>query len=37
MYVCVRVAGLGVTDSCELPCWVLNPGPLEEQSVLLTC
>ena len=30
--------GTGVTDSCELPCgcWELNPGPLEEQSVLLT-
>jgi hypothetical protein len=26
------------TDSCELPCecCVLNPDPLEEQSVLLT-
>lgn len=25
-------------DSCELPCgcWELNPGPLEEQLVLLT-
>ncbi|CAO2613549.1 hypothetical protein LEMLEM_LOCUS16128 [Lemmus lemmus] len=38
MYVCVRVSDLGVTDSCELPCgcWELNPGPREEQSVLLT-
>ncbi|XP_050003558.1 adiponectin receptor protein 1 [Alexandromys fortis] len=28
----------GSSDSCELPCgcWELNPGPLEEQSVLLT-
>jgi hypothetical protein len=27
-----------VIDSCELPCrcWELNPGPLEEESVLLT-
>ena len=35
---CVRVSDLGVTDSCELPCgcWALNPGPLKEQSVLLT-
>ena len=32
------VTGTGVTDSCELPhgFWELNPGPLEEQSVLLT-
>ena len=31
-------SGMGVTDSCELPygCWELNPGPLEEQPVLLT-
>ena len=30
--------GTGSSDSCELPCgcWELNPGPLEEQSVLLT-
>ena len=30
--------GIGVTDSCELPCgfWELNPSPLEEQPVLLT-
>ena len=30
--------GTGVTDSCELlcGCWELNPGPPEEQSVLLT-
>jgi hypothetical protein len=29
--------GTGVTDSCGLPCgcWELNPGPLEEQRVLL--
>ena len=38
LYVCVMVSDLGVTDSCELPCrcWELNPGPLEEWSVLLT-
>ena len=30
--------GTGVTDGCELPhkFWDLNPGPLEEQLVLLT-
>ena len=30
--------GLGVIDSCELPCWYweLNLGPLEEQLVLST-
>ena len=30
--------GTGVTSTCELPCgcWELNPGPLEEQPVLLT-
>ena len=29
---------LDFSDSCELlcECWELNPGPLEEQSVLLT-
>jgi hypothetical protein len=28
----------GITDGCELPCqgWEWNPGPLKEQSVLLT-
>ena len=33
----VRFPGMGVTDSCELPCrcWELNPGPLEEQPMLL--
>ena len=41
MYIWVRGVGFpgtGVIDSCELPCgsWELNPGPLEEQSVLLT-
>ena len=38
MCIGVKVFGTGVTDSCELPCgcWELNPGPLEEQSVLLT-
>ena len=32
-----RVADL-ITDSCEPPfsCWVLNMGPTEEQSMLLT-
>jgi hypothetical protein len=37
VYVCEGV-DLGVRDSCELPCgcWELNPGPLEEQSVLST-
>lgn len=31
-----RSPGMGVTDGCELPhgCWELNPGPLEEQTVL---
>lgn len=31
-------SGTRVTDSCDLPyrCWGLNPGPLEEQPVLLT-
>jgi hypothetical protein len=34
----VRSLGTRVTDSCELPCgcWEFNPGPLEEQSVVLT-
>jgi hypothetical protein len=34
----VRSPETGVIDSCELPCgyWELNPGPLEEQVVLLT-
>jgi hypothetical protein len=34
----MRPPGTGVTDGCELPCgcWKLNPGPLEEQPVLLT-
>jgi hypothetical protein len=37
MYVWVRVSDLEVTDSCEPPCgcWELNPGSLEEQSMLL--
>ena len=39
-FACVRgqIPGNGVTDSCELPCgcWEVNPGPLEEQPVLLT-
>lgn len=28
----------GVAGGCELPCgfWDLNPGPLEEQTLLLT-
>ena len=31
-------SGAGVTNGCELPCGCreLNPGPLEEQQVLLT-
>ena len=36
-YVCkytVRASDL-ITDGCEPPCWDLNSGPLEEQSVLL--
>jgi hypothetical protein len=30
VYVCVRMSGLGATESCELPsgCWELAPGPL---------
>jgi hypothetical protein len=38
MFVCVKVSDIGVTNSCKLPCgcWELNPGPLEEQPVLLT-
>jgi hypothetical protein len=34
----VRCPGTGVTDSCELPLWVLGvkPDPLEEQLVPLT-
>ena len=34
----VKYPGTGITESCELPCgcWELNPGLLEEQSVLLT-
>ena len=33
----VRSPETGVINSCELPreCWELNPGPLEEQPVLL--
>ncbi|KAL6083004.1 hypothetical protein STEG23_028004, partial [Scotinomys teguina] len=36
--VCQKRASDPITDGCELPCesWDLNPGPLEEQSVLLT-
>lgn len=38
MYISVRVLDPGVADSCDRPygCWELNPGPLEEQSMLLT-
>ena len=44
VYICVcptslcRSPGTGIADSCELPCgcWELNPGPSEEQLVLLT-
>lgn len=34
----VRAPGTGVTHDCEPPCgcWDSNPGPLEEQLVLLT-
>ena len=34
----IRSLGTGVTGGCELPCgcWELNPGPLEEQPVLVT-
>jgi hypothetical protein len=34
----VRSPGAGITDHCEPPCrcWELNPGPLQEQPVLLT-
>lgn len=33
---CVRMLDPGVTDGCQLQYgfWDLNPGPLEEQSVL---
>lgn len=33
-----RFPGSGVTDNCRLQCgcWELNPGPLEEQLVLIT-
>lgn len=36
---CMGSPEAGVTGGCELPaaggCWKLNPGPLEEQQVLL--
>jgi hypothetical protein len=34
----VRSPGTGVIDRFKLPCvcWELNPGPLEEQDMLLT-
>jgi hypothetical protein len=34
----VRSSGKRVTDCCEpsCGCWELNPGPLEEQPVILT-
>jgi hypothetical protein len=37
LYEGVRSPGTGIVDSCELSCgcWELNPGPLEEQPVLL--
>ncbi|ERE77129.1 putative protein RIC1 like protein [Cricetulus griseus] len=37
-YPVIRFPGTGITNSCELycGCWELNPGPLEEQPVLLT-
>jgi hypothetical protein len=33
-----RSPGTGVKDGCELPCGCLesNPGPLEEQAVLVS-
>jgi hypothetical protein len=36
-YESFRSPGTGVTGGCELPCecWEMNPGPLEEQPVLL--
>jgi hypothetical protein len=35
---CIRWLGTGVTDGCEPPYrgWKSNPGPEEEQQVLLT-
>jgi hypothetical protein len=43
LYICtleegIRSHGATVIDGCELPCgcWELNPGPLQEQAVLLT-
>jgi hypothetical protein len=38
LYDVVRSSGTEVIDSCELShgCWRLNPGPLEEQPMLLT-
>jgi hypothetical protein len=40
LHVCLwrcQIPGTGLTDSCKLPCgcWELNPGPVEEQLVLL--
>ena len=41
-FACIHVymimSVLGLTGSCELPCgcWESNPGPQEEQPVLLT-
>lgn len=31
------ILGTGIIDGCELPsgCWESNPGPLEEQTILL--
>lgn len=33
----VGASGTGITGGCEVPwgCWEPNPGPLEEQRVLL--
>jgi len=38
VYEDVRSSDVGVTDNCEpsSACWELNPGPLEEQQVILT-
>lgn len=37
VYAPLLAPGAGAADSCELPCvyWESNPGPLEEDSVLV--
>lgn len=32
----IRSLRTGEAGCCELPCWGMNPGPLEEQPVVLT-